>query len=236
MNSRNIASILLVALSISISVLASEKPNTDKKGKEPTEHHRGWIGGDYKLVRRHWNWFMSDQAVVAFPKSLAETEKKGLLITALSTNTPAYIAGLREGDLILELDHEKVISVPDFREKIDQMKPGSLLTVRAFRAEDARDYDVTVGRETYRHQGVFGVSLLPIFNAPNLKFNPSFSLIALGLTWDKGKRAELGSPEQVYRRECSKEHHPSDGHWRAWVGLLFAEHSHEIRSQEIVTR
>src|SRR3954471_8561096 len=118
MNSRNVASILLVALSVSMSALASEKPTTDKKEKEPTEHHRGWIGGEYKLVRRHWNWFMSDQAVVAFPKSLSGTEKKGLLITALSTNTPAYIAGLREGDLILELDHEKVTSVPNFRAKI----------------------------------------------------------------------------------------------------------------------
>jgi hypothetical protein len=236
MNSNNVAAILLVALSVSVSALASEKPTTDKKDKGPTEHHRGWIGGEYKLVSRHWNWFRPDEAVIAFPKSLTTTHTKGLLITGLSTNTPAYLAGLREGDLILELDHEKVTNVPDFRGKIDQMKPGSPLSVRAFRAEDARDYGVIVGRETYRHQGVFAISLLPILREPNLKFNPNFSLIALGFTWDKGKRAELGSAEQIYRRQCSKEHHPSDAHWRAWLGLLLAEHNQEIRSQEIVAR
>ncbi len=236
MNYNQVAGTLLVAFIASSSALAAENPAKDKKSKEPTQYRRGWIGGEYKLVRRHWNWFMSEEAVVAFPKSLPKIQNKGLLITALSTNTPAYLAGLREGDLILELDHAKINSVADFRRQIDKMEPGASLAAQVFRGDDVRDYDLTVGREIYRHQGDFAVSLLPIFSEPNLKFNPSFSFIALGFTLEKGKRAELGSVEQVYRSECSGEHHPSDAHWRVWAGPLLAEHGYEILSQEIVTR
>lgn len=237
MNSNKIGGLFLIVLSASFSCFGSEKSASKDKDKKPPEHQRGWIGGEYKLVRRHLNWFMSEESVVAFPKSLTTNEKKGLLITALSTNTPAYLAGLREGDLILELDHSGITSLKEFRRKIDQMKPGSPLAIRAFRNEAAGDYDITVGRETYNHQGIFAVSLLPIVRQPDLKFNPGFSLIALGLSWDTGKRAELGSPEQVFRRNCSpKGVDVSNSHWRAWLAMLFIEHTHQIQSQEIVAR
>jgi len=237
MNSNKIVSLFLVVLFTSATSFASEKPCPKDKDKKPPEHQRGWIGGEYKLARRQGNLFMSDETVVAFPKSLPTNEKKGLLLTALSTNTPAYIAGLRDGDLILELEHSAITSLRDFRRRIDQMKPGSPLAIRAYHDEVAQDYDITVGRETYNHQGIFAMSLLPIVRQPNLKFNPGFSLIALGLSWDTDKRVELGSPEQVFRRNCSpKGVDVSDSHWRAWLALFFIEHTHQIQSQEIVAR
>jgi len=237
MNSDKIASLLLVVLFTSASCFGSEKSAPKDKDKKPPEHQRGWIGGEYKLVRRHGNLFMSAETVVAFPKSLTTNEKKGFLITVLSTNTLVYLAGLCEGDLILELDHCAITGLRDFRQKIDRMKPGSPLAIRAFRNEVAQDYDITVGRETYNHQGIFAVSLLPIVREPNFKFNPGFSLIALGLSWDTGKRAELGSPEQVFRRNCSpKQVDVSNRYWRAWLAMLFIEHVHQIQSQEIVPR
>src|SRR5215475_10104942 len=146
------SSLFLVVLFTTVSCFASEKSSPKDKDKKPPEHQRGWIGGEYKLAKRHGNMFMSTETVVAFPKSLTTNEKKGLLITALSTNTPAYLAGLREGDLILELDHSPITSLRDFRRKIDEMKPGTPLGIRAFRNDVAQDYDITVGRETYNHQ------------------------------------------------------------------------------------
>src|SRR5437899_8399458 len=139
MNSNKIVSLFLVVLSTSASCLGSENSASRDKDRQPPEHHRGWIGGEYKTVRSHGSWSTPAEALVAFPESLKATHKRGLLITALSTNTPAYLAGLREGDLILELDHNKITSLADFRAKIDEMKPGSPLTVRAYRDEEARD-------------------------------------------------------------------------------------------------
>jgi hypothetical protein len=224
-------SLFLVVLFISAACFGSEQPVPRDKGKEAPEHQRGWIGGEYKLARRHWNWSDTTDAVIAFPKALTNTQK-GVLVTGLSTNTPAYLAGLREADLILELDHEKIASLAAFRRKIDRIKPGNTLALRAYRDGEVREYNVTVGRETFRDNGVFAVGLY--FDLPRLKFNPSFSLIALGLCFETDKRTELGSAEEVFRRENVKDHHPSDTCWRAWAGPLLLMRGREIHSQEIV--
>jgi hypothetical protein len=236
MNSNKIVSLFLIVLFTSATCFGSEKSSPKDKDKKPPEHQRGWIGGEFRLARRNGNWFDTTDAVYAFPKAVTNTQK-GVLITGLATNTPAYIAGLRETDLILELDHEKITSLAAFRKKIDHAKPGGTLALRAYRDGEVQDYGITVGRETYNNQGIFAMGLFPIVRAPNLKFNPGFSLIALGLSWNTDKRAELGSAEQVFRRNCSpKGVDVSNRHWRAWLAMFFVEHAHQIQSQEIVAR
>jgi hypothetical protein len=136
--------------------------------------------------------------------------------------------------LILELDHEKIANLAALRKKIDRAKPGSTLALRAYRDGKVQDYNVTVGRETFRDNGAFGLALFFDLPVPSFKFNPSFSLIALGLSSEADKRTELGSAEEIFRRENIKDHHPSDTCWRAWAGPLFATRTREIRSQEIV--
>jgi hypothetical protein len=107
MNSDKIISLSLLVLFTSASCFGSEKSAPRDKDKQPPEYHRGWIGGEYRLARRHWSWSDTTDAVIAFPAALTNIQK-GVLITALATNTPAYIAGLREADLILELDHDSM--------------------------------------------------------------------------------------------------------------------------------
>lgn len=232
MNSNKIVGAFLAVAFISMTGIAAEK-SRKAKDKEPAEHHRGWMGGEYKLARRHWSWFDTTDAVVAFPKILTNSHK-GILITALTTNTPAYIAGLREADLVLELDHKKIRSLADFRRNIDRAKPGDSLSLCVYRDGEVQDYAVIVGRETFTENGACGLALFFDLPVPNLKFNPSFSLIALGLSREADNRTELGSAEQIFRREISSEHRPSDICWRAWVGPLFAMHTRQIRAQEIV--
>src|SRR5437868_8428232 len=84
------------------------------KPKEEPAHQRGWIGGEYK-------------AVSVFPPGLKRTQKSALLITALNTNTPAAVAGLAAGDLILELNHQPATSLKRFRRTIDAAEPGKSL-------------------------------------------------------------------------------------------------------------
>jgi membrane-associated protease RseP (regulator of RpoE activity) len=231
MNSK--AACLLIILLSSACVLGSEKCSTKEKDKTAPEHHRGWIGGQYKMARRRWSWSDTTDAVIAFPKSLTNTQK-GILITSLSTNTPAYLAGLREADLILEFDHQKIKSLADFRRRIDQADPGASLAVQIYRHGELKDCAVTVGRETFCEHGNFAVAIPLGVPRPNLKFNPSFSLLALGLTWQSNKRTELDSAEETFRRENEKEHYASDPYWHAWAGPIFVSRSREIRTQEIV--
>lgn len=49
---------------------------------------------------------------------------EGLLITRVDYNSPAAEAGLRRGDIILEVDLEKVTTIGDFNRKIQDYKPG----------------------------------------------------------------------------------------------------------------
>ena len=50
--------------------------------------------------------------------------EEGLLITRVNYNSPAAEAGLRRGDIILEVDLEKVTTIGDFNRKIQGYKPG----------------------------------------------------------------------------------------------------------------
>src|SRR4051794_8730916 len=79
----------LLALGLGCSVAAA---------KDQPAHQRGWIGGQFERV-------------TVFPIAFSNAPKAALLITALNTNTPASLAGLTEGDLILEVNHQPATKV-----------------------------------------------------------------------------------------------------------------------------
>jgi hypothetical protein len=190
------------------------------KPKEKPVHQRGWVGGEYKKVS-------------TFPEPLRAERKAAILVTALSSNTPARLAGVREGDLILELDHTPMTRLKDFRAAIDRSEPGTPLPLKVYRNGESIDYQVVVGRETFRHWGTFMIGWPPTMRSPDLWPNPDFSLIALGYETEHG-RTELGSVEQSYYRSCNSKKHPWDGDYSAWLVIFRLTKSKEILSQEIV--
>lgn len=200
--------------------------------KEKPVHVRGWVGGEYKLAEKP-RFFPTAGAVEAFPKALAHEREKAILVTALSSNTPGQRAGVREGDLILEVDHTPMTRLKDFRAAIDRSKPGSSLPVKVYRDGESIDYQVVVGRETYRHWGTFALMLPPILRAPDLWPNPDFSLIVLGYETHHGRK-ELGSTESTYIRRCNPNYHPWEDEWDTWLVIFRTTKSKEIVSQEIV--
>src|SRR5262245_16415045 len=77
-----------------------------KQPKENPPARRGWVGGQYRLAEKP-RQLGTKGAIEAFPGAVAD-QKTGVLVTVLSSNTPAALAGLREGDLILEINHAPV--------------------------------------------------------------------------------------------------------------------------------
>lgn len=218
----HVCTFLVCALAMSICGCAT----SHQKEKDKEVHERGWIGGEYRVVK-------------SFPKALSPRPKTGLLLVGLSTNTPVYTAGLRVGDVMLEVDHKPIKHLLDFRRRIDARKPGTLLPISAWHDGKTLDCDVVVGRETFRHNGVIAVGL-PWFTGDWHPWpthgNPSVSLIFLGYESETEKRAELGSVKNSYLRQCDPKYGVYDWDWRWWAAILQVSKSENILKQEQVSK
>ena len=61
---------------------------------------------------------------------LGFSEEEGVVITRVQRGSPASLAGLRRGDLIIEIDREPVGSVREYREAIEEADGRALLLIR----------------------------------------------------------------------------------------------------------
>jgi hypothetical protein len=143
-----------------LAILVAGCSTTKHAAKPPPEkvHERAWIGGEYKLARRSSMGFIPfapyEEHLDAFPASLGRSNHAGIFISSLSTNAPAYQAGLREGDLVLGINHHPIKSLKAFWHCIDETRPGASVPIEAWRTRDRFECSVIVGRETFKHWGV----------------------------------------------------------------------------------
>lgn len=153
--------------------------------KERPAAQRGWIGGQCVLAKKvavleailHRPGVEDYQQ---FPESVRRTQKAAVLVKHLGTNAPAYRAGLRQGDLIVELDHRPAVRLKQFHRTIEASLPGTSLPVKVYRDGQTAEYTVAVGRETYRRGGEFRLVLPSVVHGWDLWPNPGFSLVLLG--------------------------------------------------------
>ena len=60
---------------------------------------------------------------------------EGLMVTQVRYNSPAGEAGLRRGDIILEVDQEKVTTTESFNRKIQDYKAGDAILLLVSRQD-----------------------------------------------------------------------------------------------------
>ncbi|HKQ39453.1 MAG TPA: PDZ domain-containing protein [Verrucomicrobiae bacterium] len=184
--------------------------------KHPQE--RGWIGGEYKQ---------------------APADSRGVLITRLSTNTPAAHSGLREGDLIVRVEGKRVNDPRTFFKAIDAAVPASRLSLELLRDGANVQRSVTVGKELFKpdHSLTMGVLLSREWD---LWPNPDFSLVALGYKRQEN-RTELDSPESRFELSGHGPDQPerTDGlrsreGWEVWLPVCSFSSRKRILAQTAV--
>ncbi len=214
---------------------SKSKPVT---AKPEATHERGWIGGKYDLASRRW--FAPEHAVHTIPPALTNSYQDALLVTDLGSNSPIRLAGLQEGDLILEVNHKPVTKLQDFRRVVDHAEPGTVLPLTTWHDGQTNVYEVPVGRETYKTTGNFSITLnLPFtlrLGELDILPDPDFSLLALGLQHDhRDPHPDLRSVKADYLNKYSgSKYEPYERDWRAWLVIFHLERGKTIVSQENV--
>jgi hypothetical protein len=197
--------------------------------KERPVSQRGWIGGQYVLAKKEGlpEMIFAKPGVVNygdFPASVMRTQQTAVLVKHLGTNTPAYTAGLRDGDLILELDHRPAVQLKEFRRQIEQSRPGTVLPVKVYRDAQMMECNVATGRETYRPGGDFRVVLPTVVHHWDLWPNPGFSVVVLGY------QPTRNSPEDLDPKHPGRPVYAED--WNVFAGILDLSVGKRIFSQE----
>jgi serine protease Do len=72
-------------------------------------------------------------------------DARGALIGEVTPDSPASKAGLAQGDVITELDGERMDDSRELRLKIGQIAPGSAIKLKVIRGGDPREVTVTLG-------------------------------------------------------------------------------------------
>lgn len=72
---------------------------------------------------------------------------EGVLVNSVVEGGPAYNAGIVQGDVIVEIDKEKVTNTEDLTSLMEKKKPGQKVLVVVYRGGQKVNLDVTIGEK-----------------------------------------------------------------------------------------
>ncbi|OGF54795.1 MAG: hypothetical protein A2Z21_09110 [Candidatus Fraserbacteria bacterium RBG_16_55_9] len=67
-------------------------------------------------------------------KKLGLTTTEGVIITQVESGSPADLAGLQPGEVIVAVNNQAIHTLTDWNQAVSQLKSGSLLALRVMRA------------------------------------------------------------------------------------------------------
>ncbi len=70
---------------------------------------------------------------------------EGALVSEVSKNSPAEIAGIKQGDVIVEYNNKRVDNIAMLRNSVSLMKPGSKVTLTLLRGGKKMNVSLTIG-------------------------------------------------------------------------------------------
>jgi serine protease Do len=102
------------------------------------------IVGHGKVVRGYLGLYPQD-VTPPLARQFGLNKPGGALVSGLKPDAPAAKAGLRDGDVILELNGQPVESANDLRLRVSQSAPGTTVKLAVSRDGKVQDVNVTLG-------------------------------------------------------------------------------------------
>ena len=96
-------------------------------------------------VTRGWLGIQLQEVTTEIAAALGLKNRTGVLVAEVLDETPAAKAGIENGDVILELDGNKVSGPNDLSRRVAQFAPGEKVKVRVLRDESEKVLNVTLG-------------------------------------------------------------------------------------------
>jgi len=115
-----------IGFAIPINMAKSIKEQLVKSGKVT----RGYLG------------IMIQEMTADLAKSFGLDGKRGILVADVTDDSPAEKAGLKQGDIVLELNGKPIENVGTFRNEVASNPPGTRLRLTVFR--DGREKDIKI--------------------------------------------------------------------------------------------
>ncbi|MGB9711145.1 MAG: DegQ family serine endoprotease [Thermodesulfovibrio sp.] len=97
-------------------------------------------------VIRGWIGIMVQDLTAELAERFNLKEAYGVIITDVTKNSPAYKAGLRRGDIILEYDGKQITESAILRNLVAQSKIGSIVNLKIFRDSQIYTLPVTIAQ------------------------------------------------------------------------------------------
>lgn len=73
--------------------------------------------------------------------------KVGVYVTSMTPDSPAYMAGVKIGDIIVECEGEKVTTVDDINQIKNKFKPGEKMKIKVYRQGQYKNITIVLGEE-----------------------------------------------------------------------------------------
>ncbi len=101
-----------------------------------------------KVARESWHGFEFQSVDVRVARYFGLARAEGVIVSEIQANGPGEKSGLKVGDVILEVNAQKIVGEDDLFVLLSDARPGEVLTMKVYREKKTFTLSLTLGRRS----------------------------------------------------------------------------------------